>query len=48
MAGGDTVEEEREVEKAQVSITWVPWVLMILMDWLLERMVAVPWQAGMV
>jgi hypothetical protein len=48
MAGGNIVEEEREVEKAQVSITWVPWVLMILMDWPLERRVAVPWRAGMV
>lgn len=41
-------EEEGAVEKAQVSITWVPWVLMILMLCPALRWVAVPWRAGIV
>ena len=32
---------------AQVSITWVPWVLMALMDWSLLRGTATPERAGM-
>jgi len=34
--------------KAQVSITCVPWVLMIFMVWPARRRVAMPWRAGMV
>ncbi len=39
--------EEGERVKAQVSMTWVPWVLMILMVWPARRGVAMPWRAGM-
>jgi hypothetical protein len=42
------VSSEKVIEKAQVSITCVPWVLMILMLEPRGRWVAVPWRAGMV
>lgn len=34
--------------KAQVSTTWVPCVLMILIDWEARRWTALPWRAGIV
>ena len=34
--------------KAQVSITCVPWVFIILSIWPVERGIARPWRAGMV
>ena len=39
---------EEETVKAQVSITCVPWVFIILSIWPVERGIARPWRARMV